>query len=154
MAEILDIADAMVTALDGHAFAAPYASLGAARRYVPVYDLTQLTGLVVSVIPHGLGLTVPAKVEARNYTRSMNYTLDVEFQMRVPNLDAATLDGLMGLVESVGDFLLQTAGPLTLPSGKLATPFTMEGETVYDPMELDKEQLFESVLRIMYRTWR
>jgi len=58
MARIADIADAVVTALNGHTFSQP---LTAARAYRPVFDLKDMTDLHVTVVPKGVELTTAGR---------------------------------------------------------------------------------------------
>lgn len=51
---VVQIADALVTALAAQAWSAPYASITPVREYRPKYTLEQLETLRVSVVPGGI----------------------------------------------------------------------------------------------------
>jgi len=151
-AEILALADAVVQALNGHAFAAPYAALNARRLYVPVWKLADLGALQVTVVPKAGG----GVVMERGGRRDMSYDVDIGFQRKLAApVDAARtqpdVDALMLLVESVGDFLATL--PLTV-AGKTLRPAALVNEPIFDPARLDEDAEFLTAWTVSYKTSR
>jgi hypothetical protein len=147
-AEILAIADAVVAALNGHTFSAPYnAPLGAVRAYVPVYELEDLAALKVTVVPRGVSGELA--VIARDRRRQMGYQVDVAAQKRVEGMNPADIDALVLLGEEVADFLFKT--PLTgvTPSAVMLLP-----TVVPDADQLEQLHTVTVVASVTYRSFR
>jgi hypothetical protein len=96
MSTIADIAAAVVTELNGHAFGQPFT---AQRLYLPVFDLADMTDLHVTVVPKGVSVE-PFGRAACQY----DYSLDVGVQKKLSSGDAAEIDPLLALVEEIGQF--------------------------------------------------
>ena len=139
-AEILNLADAIVTDLNDHAFSQPFT---AARGYLPTFELPELGDLKVTV--------VPKEDEGKLDTRSSSlhdYSIDIGIQKKPPTIDNGALDPLMLLTQEVADFFLFGMRP----SG--ATLFSNDIRILYLQDHLHKLRQFTSVITLSFRSWR
>ena len=96
----IDIADAVVTALNGQGFSQPFT---AARAYRPAFDLREMKDLHVTVVPKGVELTTAG----RGFAQS-DVQIDIGVQQKLATGDDAEIDVLMGLVEEIAEFVRAT----------------------------------------------
>jgi hypothetical protein len=148
MSLVTDIADAVVSELNA-AQTPPAPGFGqtftAVRAYRPQFDLADLKTLQVTVVPKA--------IEIINITRQANQNdvaVDVAVQKKVDPADTAEMDGLMALVEKLGDFFRLrrlTALPTALWT-------KTENVPIYAPEHLETKQVFTSVLTLTFRVVR
>ncbi len=141
MAVIIDIADAVVAQLNGTPFSQP---LTAERHYQPRFELAEMTGLKVSVVPRA----VVANGLDRNRD-SFEYQIDVAVQQRT-DMSQASLDALMTLVEEIADHF-RTQPLAGYPNARCVE---VKHEPVYALEHLDELRQFTSVLTLTFRAWR
>lgn len=142
MAVITDIADAVVTELNGHTFSQAFTAV---RHYRPLFNLADMQSLHVTVVPKAVS------VERLDRTSHQeDYQVDVAVQKKVDAVDNTTLDPLTALVQEVADFLRgrRLAG---LPA---AICVADRNEPIYAPEHLDDLRQFTSVLTFTYRVVR
>jgi hypothetical protein len=143
MSTVIEIADAVVTALSGHAFGQPFT---AQRCYVPAFDLKDMKDLHVTVVPRGL--------EMSTATRSLlqdDVQIDVAVQKKLPvdtSGDKVAIDALMSLVQEVADFIRAT--------GRFgdAVWVKTENKPIYSPEHLEQLRQFTAVLTLTLRAMR
>ena len=139
-ADIIDVADAIVTELNGHLFSQPFTS---ERGYLPTFDLAEMNDLKVTVVPK----EDDGKLDTR--TASMHeYAIDIGVQKKPPTIDNADLDPLMLLVQEIADHFLfgqQAAG---------ATLIAPAVRVLYLQEHLQKLRQFTSVVALTFRGWR
>jgi hypothetical protein len=141
MAVILDIADAVVAQLNATPFSRP---VTAQRHYQPRFELAEMTGLKVSVVPRA----AVAKSLDRNRD-SFEYQIDVAVQQRT-DMSQASLDALMTLVEEIADHF--RTQPLSgYPAARCVA---VANEPVYALEHLDELRQFTSVITLTFRVWR
>ena len=139
-AQIIELADAIVTQLNAHTFSRPFV---AERGYLPTFDLPEMGTLKVTV--------VPKEDDGRLDTRSSSvheYAVDIGIQQKPDTIDNATLDPLMRLTQEIADFFLfgQRPGGTTL--------ITPSVRILYLQEHLAKLGQFTSVLTLTFRGWR
>ena len=142
MSLILDVADAIVTALKSEPL-----KLDAVRAYRPEFDLTELKTLRVSVVPKAIEIT--------NLGRRANQhdvSVDVGVQQKVDPADTAALDALMDQVQKISEQL--RLGRLDLPGGGSALWGKTANDPIYSPEHLETKQVFTSVLTFTFRVVR
>jgi len=137
MALIADIADAVVTALNGHTFSQPFT---AARAYRPVFDLKDMTDLHVTVMPKGVELTTAGRGLAQS-----DVQIDIGVQKKLAVSDNAELDPLLGLVQEIAEFIRATGR-----FGGAAWVKT-ENTPIYSQEHLGELRQFTSVLTLTLR---
>jgi len=140
VALVLDVADALVEALNGGAFSLPFQAV---RAYVPAYRLQEMTALRVTVIPR--------EVTSEPYSRGQRlYTvrIDVGVQKRVDPEDTAAVDALVDLVHEMEAFL--RGRDLELPGGETAKWRETEWPALWLPDHLREYRQFTSVLSPAY----
>lgn len=142
MSTINQIADAVVASLNAGSFSLPFT---AERRYQPVFELSQLQELRVSVVPKSLTATAATRADA-----FFDCAIDIGIQQKVNADDAETLDGLMHLVEEIGDHL-RFHKLDAFPNGAW---LAIENDPIFVPDHLEKERVFTSVLTVTYRVRR
>ncbi|MEZ6097166.1 MAG: hypothetical protein R3C03_23575 [Pirellulaceae bacterium] len=96
MALVIDIADSIVAELNAATLAMP---VSAARHYVPSFELQDMNELHVSVVPKGVVVTK----SDRNHN-TVDAAIDIAVQKKFSVGDAAEIDPLLDLVESIADF--------------------------------------------------
>jgi hypothetical protein len=137
MALIADIADAVVTALNGHTFSQPFT---AARAYRPVFDLKDMTDLHVTVVPKGVELTTAGRGLAQS-----DVQIDIGVQKKLASGDNAEIDPLLGLVQEIAEFIRATGR-----FGDAAWVKT-ENTPIYSQEHLGELRQFTSVLTLTLR---
>ena len=143
MSTVIDIAEAVVTALngtDGPRFGSPPAGLNAARAYRPVFDLKDMKDLHVTVVPKAV-----AMASAGRGLLQSDVQTDVAVQQKLISGDNAEIDALMGLVERIADFIRE--------QGRLADAVWVKTENVpvYSPEHIEQMRQFTSVLTFTFR---
>jgi hypothetical protein len=143
----IQIADAVVTAINGAALSQ---SVLAERHYLPEFNLADLDQLRVSVVPAEIEQTVADRT--RDQT---DYTIHVAIQRRVaaqspPGLDTQAIDGLLRLVEEIGDLFRHQS----LATAPVARWVKTENRPIYDPKHFNEHGQFTSLLALTFRTWR
>jgi len=142
MATITDIADAVVTELNGRSFSQP---LTAVRYYRPVFDLGEMQTLHVSVVPKGV--TIERFARSRN---QYDFAIDVAVQQKFQTGDNTELDALLALVEEIADFFRLRR----LTSYPAAIWVRTDNVPVYAPEHLEEFRQFTSVLTLTFRVVR
>jgi len=142
MAVIIDIADAVVTAINAATLSQP---VQAERLYLPEFELKDMGTLHISVVPAELEEEI-----ADRQRDSGDYTIHVAVQQRVGKFDNATLDGLMGLVEEIGDLFRHQQ----LPGYPQAQWLKTENRPIYDPKHLKEHGQFTSLLVLTFQVVR
>jgi hypothetical protein len=137
MSVIIDIADAVVAALNGATFTQTFTAV---RAYVPVYELTDLGTLRVTVVPRELSL-VPL---TRNADTG-EYLIDVAVQ-KVLGRDNADIDPFMTLAEDITDLFRGS----TLATYTDAKCTAVANAPIYDPGHLDERRVFTSVVTLTF----
>ena len=146
-ASIVEIADAVVTALNAHTLSQAFT---AARYYLPEFDLPEMDQLHVSVVPAELDEEIADRTRDR-----AEYKIHVAVQKRVtkqdpPGLDTSAIDGLMALVQEIDDLLHHK--PL---AGYEEAHWTKtENKPIYDPKHLKEHGQFTSLLVFTFRVTR
>jgi hypothetical protein len=143
----LEIADAVVAALNAAALSHPFT---AARHYLPEFDLKEMDTLHVSVVPAELDEEIADRTRDR-----AEYKIHVAVQKRVakqdpPGIDTAAVDALMQLVEEIDDLLRHKR----LAGCEGAHWVKTENKPIYDPRQLKEHGLFTSLLVFTFRTTR
>ncbi len=149
MATIIDIADAVVTDLNG-------ATLGmmftAERWYVPIRDLKDLTNEpnpTISVVP----ITIAGTLLARGGQYMEQYDIGIGIQKSIgsgamkPSEIISACDPLMTFCEEIMDFFAAKA-LLSYPSA-MCTQHKLE--PIYSPQHLDERRAFTSVLTLTFK---
>jgi len=140
---IIDIADAVVTELNGGTFSEAFT---AERHYKPVFDLPEMKTLHMTVVPKGV-----AAAPASRGLLQHDYQIDVAAQKKLSSgaADNAEIDALMGLVEEIADFFKQR----NLDSVSAVWVAT-ENAPVYSPEHISELRQFTSVLTLTFRVLR
>ena len=141
MATIVDIADAVVSAINSGTFSKP---VTAVRHYQPTFELSEMSNLRVSVVPRSVVIT--ALDRGRD---SVDYQIDVAVQQKT-DMTTAALDALMVLVQELADYFRRQP----LAGFPLAYCVEVKNEPVYAIEHLDELRLFTSVLTFTFRVWR
>ena len=89
-AGIIDVADAIVTELNGHSFSQPFTS---ARGYLPTFDLQEMGELKVTVVPK----EDDGKLDTRTAS-THDYAIDIGVQKKPPAIDNTDLDRSLDFV--------------------------------------------------------
>jgi hypothetical protein len=139
---IIDIADAVVAELHGHAFSQSFTPV---RAYLPQYDLAEMKDLHVSVVPKGVEIDVSSRTLAQH-----DYSIDIAVQKRLAGADQSEMDGLMGLVEEIADSFRQRR----LTTYEQAIWIKTANVPIYAPDHLDQLRQFTSVLTLTFRVLR
>jgi len=142
MAVLVDITNAVVAELNGHAFSKPFTAV---RSYRPLFDREEMKDLHVTVVPNGF------TVEALDRHRTQNdYSVEVAIQHAPEPLDAA-MDALVGLVEEIAAFFRFRR--LAAYPGAICVKvvFAAGCERGYAPEHIDQLRQFTSVIGLTFR---
>ena len=142
MATIIDIADALAATLNAPGEPGFSQSFTAERKALPAFELGDLAGLHVTVVPKA--------TEIAGASRSLSQhdvQIDVGVQKKVGSDLDTEVAALCGLVEEITVFLRRR--PLTGVPG--AAWVRSANEPVYSPEHLAEKRLFTSVLTVTYR---
>jgi hypothetical protein len=143
-AVVLEIADAMVTALQAATLSMGFT---AARDYAPVTEANDLADLRLTVVPRELTLVAASRAKDE-----FDYVVDVAIQRRV-EVDIPTLDPYMRLAEEVLDlFRMQRLSYGT--GGDYAQCVAAQHNPIYIPEHLREFRVFTSVVSLTFRTQR
>lgn len=152
-ATVLEIADAVVAALNGASLSQSFA---AERLYVPVHELDGLADLTVSVVPNGLSMTGLD----RTPRHLIDYVVDIGIQQRIGGTSAvpatptqvnARGDALMALTEEVVDLF---RGQPLAAGGRRAWCVAAENRPIFRPDHFDEMRVFTSVVSLTFRLGR
>lgn len=146
MAEIISIADAVVSALNSEAFQAELdEEFEAVRKYLPRFDLKDMATLHVTVAPKAIETETASRDKA-----VYDYKIDVGVQKRYEKEDAETIDPLVSLVEQIADlFRLKK-----LEEYAAAMWIKTEHPAVYHPEHMEQFHQFTSVITFTFRVIR
>jgi len=139
-ADIINVADAIVTELNATSFSQPFTS---ARGYLPTFDLAEMNELKVTVVPK----EDDGKLDTRGQS-AHDYAIDIGIQKKPPAIENTDLNPLMLLAQEIADHFL---------FGKQAVGATLIAPTVrilYLQEHLQKLRQFTSVITLTFRGWR
>jgi len=142
MATIIDIADAVAATLNDPGEPGFSQSFTAERKALPAFELGDLAGLHVTVVPKGTEITGASRSLSQH-----DVQIDVGVQKKVGSDLEADAAALCGLVEEIAVFLRRR--PLTGVPG--AAWVRSVNEPVYSPEHLAEKRLFTSVVTVTYR---
>ena len=100
MSTIADIAEAVVTALNGHTFCQPFTAV---RAYRAAFDLKDMKDLHLTVVPKGVEMSTAG----RGLSQS-DVQVDIGVQKKLSAADNTEIDALMGLVQEIAEFVRST----------------------------------------------
>ncbi len=142
MAVITDIADAVVAQLNAGTFSQ---SFTAERAFLPVFELSDLKSVRVTVVPKGVTI-IPG---GRSHNQH-DYAIDVAVQKKLDAADNAEIDPLVTLVDEIADFFRLKR----LESYPGAIWLKTENEPVYSQEHLDQLRQFTGLLTFTFRVMR
>ena len=135
----IDIADAIVTELDGNTFSEP---LVVTRRVLPEYEIAELKALTVTI--------VPKSVQINNITRqssSFDVAIDIGIQQKIGKDTDTEVARLSDVVSEIVSFLNRRK--LADMSGAIF--LSIANEPVYAPEHLSEKRLFTSIVTVTYK---
>jgi len=139
---VIDIADAVVGAIQAGSYGEPVA---VERKYRPTFELADLTQVQITVVPRAISITTA--------TRDSSYfdcAIDVGVQKKVNADSAEDIDALMTLVEQIADQLRMKR----LDDAPEVAWVSIENEPAFASEHLDQQRVFTSVLTVTYRVRR
>jgi hypothetical protein len=129
--------DAVATELNAVVWGEPV-TIG--KAYLPEVDRAELATLHVAVVVQSMALESLSR-SARRWV----YKVDVGLQKRVDPTDLAEIDGLLGLLETIGEQF--TGTQLSAMPGAVCTG--CENEPPYSPDHLAKKRVFTGVITLI-----
>jgi hypothetical protein len=132
------IAAAVLTELAGQTFSMP---VTCARKYSPNWDLRDIDGVQLTVVPRGNEIASASRGEL-----SHQVAVDVAVQKKASASTPAEIDPLMDLVQEVADFLTRRR----LAGYADASWLRITNSPIYAPEHLTDKRLFTSVLTVTY----
>ena len=135
---IADLANKVIASLNAEDFSLDFTAV---LRYVPIFDLSDMDSLQVSVIPRGREDTLLTRGSDQREVQ-----IQVGVQKRVASIAASDVNPLVALVEEIADHL--TRQHLGDDEYRwIVTEFT----AVYSPEELREKRLYTGVVTATYR---
>ena len=142
MAEILELADAVVAVLNAATLSQP---VSAQRQYQPRFELPEMAELHVTVIPKSVTVTQIARNKA-----AKDYAIDIGIQKKFQADSAAELDPLMTLTEEfAGLFEFKP-----LAGYPHAVWIRTEYPTLFAPEHMERLGQFTGVVTLTFRIAR
>ena len=142
MSLVLDIATAVAAELN----AAPQGTFDvpvqALCSVLPVYDLTQMADLKVTVVPKAVQID-----GATRATSQFDVQIDIGIQRKLGSDLEAEVAALLDLVDQIAEYLRNRP----LSAAQHAMWVSTANEPVYAPEHLADKRLFTSVLTLTYR---
>ena len=135
----IDIADAIVTELDGNIFSEPVV---VTRRVLPEYEIADLKALTVTVVPKSVGIN--------NITRqssSFEVAVDVGIQQKIGKDTDTEVARLSDMVTEIVAFMNRRK----LTNQPAAVFVSIANEPVYAPEHLSEKRLFTSIVTLHYK---
>ena len=142
MALITDVAGAVVAELNAGEFAQEFTAV---RRYLPLFDLSEMKDLHVTVVPRGVAITGLARGVNQH-----DVQIDVAVQKKLETEGSDEIDPLMALVEEIADFFRLRR----LASYSNAVWVKTENTPIYSQEHLGQMRQFTSVLTLTFRVAR
>jgi hypothetical protein len=137
-AQLIELADAIVAGLNAHSFSQPFA---AERKYLPLFDDTELATLKVIVVPK----SEDSDLLTRGKTQD-DLKCDIGLLKQInPDDLHGSMDPLLKLCEEIRDFL-------KLKIYANATWIRNEHPQLWSPERLLKERVFQSVITVTFRS--
>ena len=139
--DIIQIADALVTRLNGGTFSQP---ITAVRTVFPNFELKELSTLKVTVVPRSVDTVLLTRSNDQD-----DYSIDIGVQKKLTvNYESETAT-LIGLVTEIKDFL--KLKHLTI-STKVAMWISTKIDPIYSREHIAGDNVFTSVVTVTYRT--
>ena len=139
---IIEIADAVVAELNASALFAPCV---AERSYAPLFELSEMKDLHVTVVPRGK--TTAAHSRA---TTQEDVAIDVAIQMKLDKADNEEIDALMELVDQIAEYFKLKRLTACPDAAWIGTEY----RAIFSPEHLAKMRQFTSVLSLTFRIVR
>ena len=144
MSLITEIADAVTAELNAAPPGTITQSFTAVRKVLPFYELQDLAGLKVTVVPKAVEITGSTRSASQH-----DFTIDIGIQKKLgsPNALEAEVESLGAVVDQIAEYLRQrklTAAPFAVWVSTINDP-------VYAPEHLLEKRVFTSVLTLTYR---
>lgn len=139
---ITSIADAVVASINAASLSQP---VNAERHYQPIFELSELKTLKVSVVPRGLALA-----SAGRALEMSEHLIDVGVQQKLEAVDAAHIDPLIDLVDEIAE--LFRGKRLDGYPEAMWTKSTID--PLYAPEHLEQYRQFTSVLTLTFKVAR
>lgn len=147
--DLVRIADAVVDALRSATLSLNFT---AERLYVPVYEVKDLVGLRVTVVPESRESTLASRggIATRDHVVDVGLHKGIGRGPMTPLEHREACDPLMAFAEEIGDLFLGKA----LASYPEVRCMRVEDALIYDPAMLKEIKVFLCVLRLTFRTVR
>ena len=142
MSLVLDIATAVAAELNAAPAGTFDVPVQAVCSVLPVYELTQMVDLKVTVVPKGVQID-----GATRATSQFDVQIDIGIQRKLGSDLEADVAELLDLVDQVAQYLRKRP----LAAAPHACWVSTANEPVYAPEHLADKRLFTSVLTLTYR---
>jgi hypothetical protein len=146
MATTIQIADAVVSELNGHTFSQPFRAV---RAYLPEYKLEDMGTLHVTIVPAEF-LGEPSDRSRDREEHKLHVAIQQRFRPEDGAVPLASLDGLVALSEEIRDFLRNQQ----LADYPQARRIKTENKPIYDPKHLSEYNQFTGLLAFTYQVVR
>ena len=147
MSLITEIADAVTAELNAAAPGTFTQSFTAVRKVLPFYELQDLAGLKVTVVPKAVEITGSTRSNSQ-----YDFSIDIGIQKKLgsPSALEAEVESLGAVVDQIAEYLRRRP----LPGAPFAAWVSTINDPVYAPEHLLEKRVFTSVLTLTYRALR
>ena len=145
MALIIDIADAVTAEINAAPGGTFSQDLTAVRKVLPVYELSDLDALKVTVVPKAVEISAASRSSSQ-----YDVAIDIGVQQKLGKDLDAEIVALATLVDEIADYLRQQA----LAAAPYAVWAGVVNEPVYSAEHLADNRTFTSVLTVTYRAMK
>jgi hypothetical protein len=144
MSLITEIADAVTAELNGAAPETFTQAFTAERKVLPFYELQDLAGLKVTVVPKAVEITGSTRSASQH-----DFAIDIGIQKKLgaPSTLETEVESLGAVVDQIAEYLRQRK----LAAAPFAAWVSTSNDPVYAPEHLLEKRVFTSVLTLTYR---
>ena len=137
-----DIADAVVSELNGAPAGTFTEAFTAVRRAIPLYNIAELKNLTVTVVPKKVEINAASRA-----TSSYEFAIDVGIQKKIGKDTDAEVTALSVIVGEIVDYLMNKR---KLTAASWAQFTKIANEPVYSPEHLAEDRVFFSIVTVSY----
>lgn len=142
---VIEVADAVVAAINASPPVTGGSVSPAQRHYRPQFELSELKSTRITVVPKAIVITGLARSSNQH-----DCSVDIAVQKKLSAADASEIDPLMLLTQELSDLLRLTR----LPSMPTALWIRTENSPLYALEHLENQRVFTGLLTVTYRVMR
>lgn len=146
MSTIIDVADALVVAVNGAGVVLDDEQLVATRKYVPIASLESLAAPLLTIVPKSMEIEIVGRGQSAH-----NVQIDIALQRRIDSLDQEMIDETLDAMDAIEAAI--RLRKLSLPGGVQATWIGAD-VMAWNPVHLKDYHVVTTLLTVTYRVYQ